>query len=261
MTALRVFVLGGVFAVRALFNWLHPAMLVPTLIGVPLFQMIFFVYMGRSGEGVSDSFFVVGNAVQACAMATVYGSVMVISNDRLFGTLSFVLNTPVNRVSLFFGRGAPFFVMGLLISGFALLAGRVLFVVPIESDSVALLGLAVVVVVASCTAFGLVLGTVGLRAREPLFVAALAYSVMLLVCGVNVPLERLPDWLASVGQALPLTHGIDAARAAAAGATPGEVLPGIAWEAAIGGSYAIAAIALYRWFERQARMHGSLEVI
>lgn len=260
MNAARVFVLGGVFALRGLFNWLHPAMLVPALVGVPLFQMIFFVYMGRAGAGVPDSFFVVGNAVQACGMATVYGAVMVISNDRSFGTLPFVLNTPASRVALFFGRGAPFFVLGLLSSALGLVAGGLLFEVEF-AGSPALLALVLVVVVASCTAFGLALGTVGLRAREPLFLAALAYSLMLLVCGVNVPLARLPDWLEAVGQALPLTHGIDATRGAVAGVAAEDVMADVAWELAIGAAYAVAAFALYRWFERRARAQGTLEII
>jgi ABC-2 type transporter len=67
----------------------------------------------------------------------------------------------------------------------------------------------------ACAAFGLALGAVGLRARDIWVGSNLAYYLMLL-CGVNVPLERLPAWLAAVGGALPLTHGIQAARQLAA---------------------------------------------
>jgi hypothetical protein len=39
MTFLRVFLVGGGIAYRALFNWLHPAIYIPTMLGMPLFQI------------------------------------------------------------------------------------------------------------------------------------------------------------------------------------------------------------------------------
>ena len=35
---LRVFFVGGVISYRALFNWIRPAMYIPTMFGSPLFQ-------------------------------------------------------------------------------------------------------------------------------------------------------------------------------------------------------------------------------
>jgi len=261
MTALRVFVFGGAFAYRALFNWIHPAMFIPALIGLPLFQIVFFVYLGRSNGKEPDSFFIVGNAVQSCAMASVYGSVMVIANDRLFGTLPFVVTSPANRFALFFGRAAPLVVNGLLISVFGFLAGRLLFDYSPVSSALPELLLVLVIVVASCTAFGLVIGTAGLRAREPILVAGLTYSLMLLLCGVNVPVDQLPPGLEAVGRILPLTHGIAAARELATGADLGDVSGSILAEVAIGGVYAAVAFVLFRVVEARARRDGTLEAI
>ena len=47
----------------------------------------------------------------------------------------------------------------------------------------------VVVTVASCTCFGMLLGSIGLRAKDFFFAANLAYFLMLLFCGVNIPLD------------------------------------------------------------------------
>ena len=41
---------------------------------------------------------------------------------------------------------------------------------------------------------------------------------MWLLCGVNIPLDALPGWLAQIGRLMPLTHGIAAGREVAAGA-------------------------------------------
>ncbi|MEJ7569067.1 MAG: ABC transporter permease [Gaiellaceae bacterium] len=261
MTAVRVFFFGGAFAYRALFNWIHPAMFIPALIGLPLFQIVFFVYLGRSNGQEPDSFFIVGNAVQSCAMASVYGAVMVIANDRLFGTLPFVVASPANRFALFFGRAAPLVVNGLLISVFGFLVSRVLFDYRPVSSALPELFFVLVIVVASCTAFGLVLGTAGLRAREPILVASLTYSLMLLLCGVNVPVDQLPAGLEAVGRILPLTHGIAAARELATGAELGDVAGSILAEVAIGIAYATVAFVLFRVVEARARRDGTLEAV
>ena len=75
----------------------------------------------------------------------------------------------------------------------------------------------VVVSVTSCTAFGLTLGSIGMRARDVFMSANIAYYLMWLLCGVNIPLSALPGWLAQIGKLLPLTHGIAAGREVAGG--------------------------------------------
>ena len=64
----RVFFIGGVIAYRGLFNWIRPAMYIPTMLIGPLFQILFFAYLGRYSGLKDDAFFVVGNAIQASAM-------------------------------------------------------------------------------------------------------------------------------------------------------------------------------------------------
>ena len=56
---------------------------------------------------------------------------------------------------------------------------------------------------------------------------------MLLVSGVNVSTGLLAPWLAELGQALPLTHGIAAARTVVAG-SGGGVAPELEWGLGLG---------------------------
>ena len=44
---LRTFFVGGVIAYRGLFNWIRPSMYIPTMLGSPLFQLIFFTKLGQ----------------------------------------------------------------------------------------------------------------------------------------------------------------------------------------------------------------------
>lgn len=49
--------------------------------------------------------------------------------------------------------------------------------------------LAVTVTTGSCVALGMLIGSLGLRARDVFFGANLVYFLMLLVCGVNIANE------------------------------------------------------------------------
>jgi ABC-2 type transport system permease protein len=259
VTAVRVFLVGGQIAYRALFNWLRPSIYVPTMLGMPLFQVLFFAYLGRSSGLADDGFFVVGNAVQATAMAGVYGMVMTIANERQFGTLPSLLATPANRLALFCGRAVPLVANGLLVAAFGFAGGLLLLDFQLRAGALPALAAAVTVTASSCTAFGLALGSVGLRAKDVWVSSNLAYYLMLLLCGVNVPLAQLPGWLATVGRALPLTHGIEAARRLAAGAGLHDVGVLLGREALVGAAYAALGYGLLRLFEAESRRRASLD--
>ena len=68
MTNLRIFFVGGLISYRALFNWLNPWIFLPTLVVAPIFQVLFFAFLGRSAGLESDRFYVIGNALQIAAL-------------------------------------------------------------------------------------------------------------------------------------------------------------------------------------------------
>jgi ABC-2 type transport system permease protein len=260
VTWLRVFFVGGVIAFRGLFNWIRPAMYIPTMLGSPLFQLIFFTKLGQYAHAESRDFYVVGNSVQVCSMAAVYGMTMAISNERQMQTLGPLLASPANRAAVFLGRGVPVLANGLIVSSFTFAVGALLLGFRPGVGSVPALAAIVLVTVASCTCFGMLLGSLGLRIKDVFFGSNLAYFMMLLLCGVNIPLDVLPGWLSAIGRCLPLTHGIAAAREVAAGASFGAVSGLVATEAAIAAAYAAAGFVLFRFFENASRRSAVLDV-
>ena len=257
--ALRVFFVGGRISYRALFNWISPGIYETTMLGSPLFQILFFTYLGRYAGGRNDDFFIVGNAVQVSAMAGIYGMVMGIANERQYGTLSPLLATPANRLAVFAGRGLPFIVNGLAVSAFGFAASWALLDFSPDPEVLPALALVVTITVVSCTALGALIGSIGLRARDVFFAANLVYFLMLLFCGVNVDVSDLPGWMEAIGTAIPLTHGIQAARQIVEGASLEDVAGLVATEAAIGAAYGVAAYGLFRLFEAEGRRRASLE--
>jgi len=261
MTALRIFLFGGLLSYRALFNWLRPAIYLPTMVGKPLFQIVFFTYLGRFSAVADDSYFIVGNAVQASVVASVFGMVMLLANEREFGTLSAILATPANRFAMFAGRAVAPIANGVFVTAFEFGAAFVILGFRMPPAAIPALAVTVLVTVASCAMFGMVLGSVGLRARDVWVGSNLAYALTLLLCGVNVPLSAMPPWLGAVGRAMPLTHGVQAAREVVAGAGLTDVSGLLGREALAGLVYGVLGYALLRYFEAESRRRATLELL
>jgi ABC-2 type transport system permease protein len=257
---LRLFWLGGLISYRALFNWARPSIYIPTLIGAPTFQILFFAALGPYATGLDAEFFAIGNAVQVSAMSGIYGMTMAIANERWFGTLHALLATPASRWAIFGGRFIPFIANGLIVSIYGFTISWLFLGVDIAPGSLGVVALGLVATVFSCSAIGAVQGGLSMRLRDGLFGANLLVFLFLLFCGVNIPLEVLPGWMQVVSNFLPFTHGLEAIRAAVAGAGLDEVGGLIAIEFGIGAVYALLAFGLFSYLERSARQNATLDV-
>lgn len=257
---LRLFFVGGLIAFRALFNWISPALYIPTMLLGPIFQILLFAYMGRYSGLEDDTFFVVGNAVQISCMSAIYAGTMTIANERSYQTLAPLLASPANRFALFMGRSLPVLVNGLVVSAWGFCIGWWLLDFDPPASSLPALAFVVAVSVSAATAFGLTLGSIGMRARDVFLISNLAYYLFWVFCGVNVPLDDLPGWMSTIAQGLPVTHAVEAGREAVAGATLADVGGLLATELAIGCVYLLLGLALLRYYEHVARRQATLEL-
>ena len=259
MTGARVFFVGGLLSYRALFNWLSPWIFIPTFVIAPIFQILLFVYIGRSAGVASDKFYVIGNAVQYAAIPCIFAMSNTISGERFQQTLGFVLATPAGRLPLFLGRSLPVIVNAIAVSIFSLAVGSALLGISIPASAVGPLALVIAVCAASCTGLGLLCAAIGLRVRETATLNNIVFGVLLVFCGANVPLSTLPGWMSTIAQGLPLTHGIEAARRLADGQSLDDVGGLIAAEALVGLIYMVVGYGLLRFLEWQSRRLATLE--
>jgi ABC-2 type transport system permease protein len=256
---LRIFFIGGLMSYRALFSWLRPSVLIPTFLISPIFQILLFVYLGRAAHLASDSFFVIGDAIQFAALPCLFAMGNTIADERQAQTLSLVLATPAARLPLFLGRSLPVIANGFVVSVFALVVSAVMFHITVPLAAVLPIGLAIVVCSVSCTGLGLVNAALGLRVRETAVTSNVILGLLMIFCGVNIPLAKLPLWMSATAAYLPLTHGIAAARSLAAGAPPSSVAGQIGVEFLIGVVYAVAGLLLLRAFEDESRRRSTLD--
>jgi ABC-2 type transport system permease protein len=259
MTSLRLFFVGGMMSYRALFNWMSPAIYIPSLVVAPIFQILLFAYIGRSAGLQSDKFYVTGNALQYAAVPCLFAMSQLVSGERYQNTLSAILVSPAKRIPLFFGRALPVVANAAFVSAFSLAVGCLILRVKLPAGSIP--GLAAVTAVAafSCTGLGLINAAVSLRVRENAVLSNVIFGFLLIFTGANVPLSDLPGWMSAVSLGLPFTHAIKAARGLADGASFGSVTGLVGTELAIGLAYVVGGYLLLRFFEWQGRRHATLE--
>jgi ABC-2 type transport system permease protein len=260
MTSLRVFFLGGLISYRALFSWMTPSIFFLILVVQPVFQILLFAYIGRAASVGSDEFYVVGNAMQYAAVPCLFAMTQTIAGERYQQTLSYILISPAGRLPLFLGRALPVILNGFLTAAFSLLVGGLILGVTFPTSVFAPLAVVVLVATLSCTGLGLINAGLGLRVRETSVLSNLLVGILLIFCGANLPVGSLPDWMAAVSSWLPLTHAIAAARDVVHGSSLADVQGLLGRELGVGVIYAVAGLAIIRFFETQSRRHASLGI-
>jgi ABC-2 type transport system permease protein len=257
---LRVFFLGGLISYRALFSWMTPSIFFLTLVVQPIFQILLFAYIGRAANLRSDEFYVVGNAMQYAAVPCLFAMTQTIAGERYQQTLSYILISPAGRLPLFLGRALPVILNGFFVAAFSLLVGGLILHVTFSASVFAPLAVVVLVASISCTGLGLINAGLGLRIRETSVLSNILVGILLIFCGANVAVSSLPHWMAQISSWLPLTHAIEAARAVADGNSLTSVQGLIGHELGVGLLYAVAGLAIIRFFETQSRRHASLGI-
>lgn len=258
---LRLFWQGTLLSYIALFHWLRPAQYGASKILMPLAQMFFFVFLGTFATGPDNAaFYIIGNAVQIAAVSGIFGVTMSVGGEREAGTLPYLFGTPANRLVTFFGRAFMHILDGMLGVVIAFGWGVILLGLDLSDTDLAALALTILVTTLSTCGLGLLLGCLSLITVEVMFINNFVYFLLLIFSGANVALSQMPAWMQAISYALPLTRGIEAARALVNGAGLVDVAPLLWSELGIGLMYGLLGYFLFAWFEIQAKRRGTLEV-
>jgi ABC-2 type transport system permease protein len=198
--------------------------------------------------------------MQYAAVPCLFAMTQTIAGERYQQTLGYILISPAGRLPLFLGRALPVIVNGFFVAAFSLLVGGLILGVTFSGSVFAPLAVVVLVASLSCTGLGLINAGLGLRIRETSVLSNILVGILLIFCGANVAISSLPDWMAQISSWIPLTHAIEAARAVADGGSLTSVQGLIGRELGVGVIYAVAGLAIIRFFETQSRRHASLGI-
>jgi ABC-2 type transport system permease protein len=260
MTNLRVAFVGGFLAYRGLYDWYSPRLFVAAMLATPAFQVIFFATYGPAHSGRPAEFFAAGNAVQACAMAGIFGVSQTIANERLFGTMGHLVLAPASRAALYIGRSFPHVVTGMLISAAGLLLAWLITDFALAPSRLWALATVLLAASADCAALGVALGALGLVSRDTHVATSVAYLGLLLVSGAAVPPDRLPAALRIAGEWLPLGNAIAALRHLVAVGADGAFAVHVLREILVAAIAVAAGAAMLRRIELRARRRGDIDL-
>lgn len=244
----------------ALFQWASVRGYIAYKVILPVTQIVFFVELGVYATGRQNAlYFALGNALQITANAGIFGVIATVANERQFGTLPILLASPANRLVTFFSRAVVNVIDGISSVLVGLVVVTLIYGLDLRQANLPLLGLCVVVISLSTAGLGLMFGSIGLVMRDAIILANVVYYILLIVCGINFPVSRLPGAFQLLSYSLPLTRGVQAARDAAAGASLAQVAALLAGELAIGLVWAIGGYVLFRALDGYARRGGLQE--
>lgn len=128
------------------------------------------------------------------------------------GTMENLLSMPITPLEIMLGKIMPYVVIGFLQAATIVLAGVVLFSVPIVGN-LALLAALTTLFVATNLATGYTFSTLAQNQLQAVQMAMMYFLPNMLLSGFLFPFAGMPVWAQYVGEFLPLTHFLRIVRA------------------------------------------------
>jgi ABC-2 type transport system permease protein len=245
---------------KGLFYWLNWPGYISGVLLQPFATVIMFSILGRFARNPDAAQeYALGIAVFSIAFVVMNGIGQSYSYDRMFGTISFVFVSPVNRHVNFLSRSILHYPNALISFTSGLVAAWA--IVDLSFGAVNWTGfvISVLVVGASLTAAGQVLGVFSIAFRNWIAFQSMALGILLVLTGIIIPITTFPAFLRELAKLLPITNGLFAIKNTFAGGPFSEVFGHILREAVTGLVYYTIAFFGFLEFERVVKRTGALD--
>lgn len=136
---------------------------------------------------------------------------LTLARERERGTWEALLATPVDGLDALFGKLAPYVAVGALQAAAILAIGRWLFELPFAGSVAALLA-AVPLYALAHLCLGFAFSALAASQLQAVQGAVFFYLPSMLLSGFLFPFHGMPGWARALGELLPLTHFVRAAR-------------------------------------------------
>jgi ABC-2 type transport system permease protein len=250
----------GFLSFKGLFPWLQWWSYLSSVWIRPFMIAAMFAVVGRFaiGSEAADRY-LLGIALAQMVYLSAAGILRTFGDDLTQGTLSHVLSSSVNRFRLYWARGLPHAINGLLAFVGTLVSVWLVLGFDLSRVNWPAFSVATLLISLSTTALFLSASSMVIATREHSILHQVTIGVLMLLTGVVIPLGELPDGLRHFGYVLPMTNGLFGLREAFEGASLGDIAPDLAWEALIGAVCTAAGFLIFRYVERKGRENGFLE--
>ncbi|GAA1094641.1 ABC transporter permease [Nocardiopsis metallicus] len=225
-----------------------------------LCQVAFFALIGAMLDSPDrTAYLLVGNAVFVGVTATMFVCASS-SWERMAGTLPLLIASPAPPFLVFAGRSVQWLADGLACAVISLFLLAPVFGVHLPMPAALLVVPLIALTYVSVYSFGLVLAGLALRVMHVRnLIGNVGGLILMVVCGVQVPVSFWPPAVEFVAQGLPLTHGLGAVRELLSGASGAVVARLALLEAAVGAVWFCVAALTFRHLAESGRRDGSIE--
>jgi len=121
------------------------------------------------------------------------------------GTMENLLSMPITPLEIMLGKITPYVVIGFVQAATIVLAGMLLFDVPIIGNVILLAGLTTLFIAVNLSV-GYTFSTLAQNQLQAVQMAMMYFLPNMLLSGFLFPFAGMPAWAQWVGEALPLTH-------------------------------------------------------
>jgi ABC-2 type transport system permease protein len=128
------------------------------------------------------------------------------------GTMENLLSMPITPLEIMLGKITPYVVIGFIQAATIVLAGMLLFDVPIVGNVMLLAGLTTLFIAVNLSV-GYTFSTVAQNQLQAVQMSMMYFLPNMLLSGFLFPFAGMPSWAQWVGEALPLTHYLRIVRA------------------------------------------------
>ncbi|MCI0700739.1 MAG: ABC transporter permease [Planctomycetia bacterium] len=261
----RLFVSAALARTYPRVAWLFRSnswMIQETVLPVLAVAAFAYAYRAMNAPEAYTGFLVLGAAMTTFWLNVLWGMGAQLYWERDSGNLELYVMSPAPMMAILTGMALGGMTTTIVRATAIVIAGVLMFDVPINPSSWWLLVLAFFVTLAALYGLGMLFASVFLLwGREAWHLVNLLQEPVYLLSGTNFPVTVLPRMIALVASAIPLTLGMDAMR---------QVLfrtPGLfeVWvELSVLGGLAVVFFFCARWglryLERRAREEGKLTV-
>jgi ABC-2 type transport system permease protein len=150
-------------------------------------------------------FLVPGVMVMILTLLTIVVTSMAIAREREMGTLEMLISAPIRKWELLLGKTLPYVLIALADVPIILVAGSVLFGVPVRGSLIALF-LAAFFFICTAVAVGTVISTFARNQQQAMMGGMIFIMPAILLSGIMYPLETMPEAIGWLSYLDPLRH-------------------------------------------------------
>jgi ABC-2 type transport system permease protein len=137
---------------------------------------------------------------------------MNIVREREIGTIEQINVTPIKKWQFILGKLIPFLIIGLILLTVGLIAGKIIFDVPMRGNLGIVFAFCVIDLIA-ILGLGFLISNISDTQQQAMFTTFFFVMIFILMSGLFTPIESMPKWAQYITIPNPLRHFVNVMRA------------------------------------------------